>query len=55
LVGKTVVNTPWSGVFSEHREFDGIQVPAYAEVTWHLPEGPFTYWRGHVTEFRLVR
>jgi hypothetical protein len=55
LVGKTVVNTAWSGVFRDYRDFDGVRVPSTAEVTWHLPEGPFTYWRGRVTEFRLFR
>ena len=55
LVGKTVVNTGWSGAFSEYRDFEGVRVPTTAEVTWHLPEGPFTYWRGRVTEFRPVR
>ena len=42
LVGKTVVNTPWSGRFEEYRMLDGLRVPTAAEVTWHLPEGPFT-------------
>lgn len=55
LVGKDVVNTAWSGVFSGYQMFEGVRVPTSAEVTWHLPEGPFTYWRGRVTEFRLVR
>jgi len=30
-------------------------VPTAAEVTWHLPEGLFTYWRGRVIEFRVLR
>ena len=55
LVGKKVVNTPWSGTFGDHQMLDGVRVPTAAEVTWHAPEGPFTYWRGRVTEFKLVR
>ena len=55
LVGKSVVDTRWSGCFAEYRTFDGLRVPTLAEVTWHLPEGPFTYWRGRVTEFRVLR
>ncbi len=55
VVGKLVINTPWSGTFRDYRECDGRRVPTAAEVTWHLPEGPFTYWRGRVTEFRVVR
>jgi hypothetical protein len=55
LVGKSVVDTPWSGAFREYRMFDGLQVPTEAEVTWHLPEGPFTYWRARVTDFRALK
>ncbi len=55
VVGKHVMNVPWSGTFRDYQEFDGARVPTAAEVTWHLPEGPFTYWRGRVTEFRLIR
>jgi hypothetical protein len=55
LVGKAVVETPWSGAFGEYRMFDGLRVPTVAEVTWHLPEGPFTYWRGRVVELRVLR
>jgi len=54
LVGKSVVETPWSGSFAEYRTFDGLRVPTLAEVSWHLPEGAFTYWRGRVTEFRVL-
>ncbi len=55
LVGKTVVDAPWSGAFGEYRRFEGLRVPTAAEVAWHLPEGPFTYWRGRVIEFRVLR
>lgn len=55
VVGKSVVETPWSGAFSEYRLLDGFRVPAAAEASWHLPEGPFTYWRGRITEFRVLR
>ena len=53
-VGKQIVETPWSGVFADYQEFNGIRVPTRAEVTWHLPEGPFPCWRAHVTEFGFV-
>jgi Family of unknown function (DUF6544) len=55
LVGKSVVDTPWSGAFGEYRTFDRLRVPTSAEVAWHLPEGSFTYWRGRVAEFRVLR
>jgi len=54
VVGKSVVDTAWSGAFGEYRMFDGLRVPTTAEATWHLPEGPFTYWRGRVVEFRVL-
>ncbi len=55
MVGKTLVETAWSGTFREHKVFDGIRVPTVAEVAWHLPEGPFTYWRARITDFRVLR
>jgi hypothetical protein len=48
LVGKTAVETPFVGSFGDYVEFGGIRVPGSAEVSWELPEGPFTYWRGEV-------
>ena len=50
-VGKKTVDTKWSGSFGDYRTFRRIRVPTSAEVAWLLPEGPFTYWRGRVTEF----
>ena len=55
LVGKEVVHNAWSGTFGDYRTFEGLRVPTTAEVTWHLSEGPFTYWRGQVTDFKLIR
>jgi len=54
-VGKLVVDTPWSGVFREYQVFDGLRVPTMAEAIWDLPDGPFTYWRGQVTDLRALR
>lgn len=53
--GKSVIDTAWSGVFREYRTFDGVRVPTVAEVSWYLPEGPFTYWRCRIAEFRVLR
>ena len=55
MVGKSVVDTAWSGAFREYHLFEGLRVPTAAEATWNMPEGPFTYWRGRVTEFRVLR
>ena len=42
------MDTPWVGRFGDYIELGGIRVPGSAEVSWELPEGPFTYWRGEV-------
>ena len=55
MVGKSLVETPWSGTFGEYRMFDRVRVPTVAEAIWHLPEGPFTCWRGRIIEFRVLR
>jgi hypothetical protein len=49
MVGKQVVDTPWSGLFGEYREFNGVRLPTTGEVSWLLADGPFTYFRGRVT------
>ncbi len=54
-LGKRVVLTPWSGVGSEFREWEGLRVASRLEVSWHLPEGPFIYFRAEVTSFEVVR
>ena len=55
IVGKTVVETPWAGSFGEYRTFEALRVPMMAEVSWMLPEGDFTYWRGRIVDFRVLR
>ena len=55
IMGDNVVEIPWSGIFSDYALFDGIRVPTVAEVSWELPEGPFTYWRGRIIDWRLLR
>jgi hypothetical protein len=54
-VGRALIDTPCSGVFGSYRAFQGIRIPTEAEVSWHLPEGPFTYWRGRVADFAVLR
>ena len=44
--------TPWEGRFYGHTDVNGYRVPTEAEVAWHLPEGPFSYWRAMMTEIR---
>jgi hypothetical protein len=52
LVGKKEeVDTPFRGVYGEYREFAGVRLPTTAEVSWLLPDGPFTYFRCQITEW----
>jgi hypothetical protein len=46
--GRSVL-TPWSGRYSEYRQFGGFRVPSAVEVTWNLADGPFTYARFAIT------
>ena len=48
LSGGSTVDTPFVGRFGDYVERDRIRIPRTAEVSWELPEGPFTYWRGEV-------
>ena len=50
--GRAVIPTPWRGRFSGYRDIGGLRVPAHGEVSWMLPEGEFTYWRGEITALK---
>ena len=54
LVGKQMVLTPWSANGSEFKEWEGLRVPSCLDVSWRLPEGPFTYYRSEVVSFTVV-
>jgi len=51
--GRAAVPTPWGGAFSDWVTFGALRVPTRAEVAWHLPAGPFVYWRGQILDVRL--
>jgi hypothetical protein len=46
--GKAVL-TPWTGRYSDYREFNGFRVPCSVEVSWELEKEPFCYARFRVT------
>lgn len=50
-VGKSTVDTPFRGEFGDYEVLGGVRVPTTGEVSWELPDGPFTYFRGRLTEF----
>jgi hypothetical protein len=49
IAGKNFILTAWSASCSDFSEWEGMRVPSRIQVTWHLPEGPFTYFRGEIT------
>jgi hypothetical protein len=44
------VATPWLVRCWDYVDVDGFRVPERSEVSWVLPDGPFTYWRGRVRD-----
>ena len=53
MVGRRIVPTPWQGPCCDYREMNGCRIPTRAVVSWLLEDGPFAYWRGRVTAFRM--
>jgi hypothetical protein len=53
MVGRRLVPTRWQGRCCDYREMNGCRIPTRAVVSWLLDEGPFEYWRGRVTAFRM--
>lgn len=50
-VNGTSVPTPWEAQHSrELLSVNGMQIPAWGEVSWLLPEGRHSYWRARVVE-----
>jgi hypothetical protein len=45
-----MLRLPWYATFGEETEFEGMRIPASAEVAWETPEGPLPYAR-----FRIER
>jgi hypothetical protein len=52
-VGRRTVPTRWYGRCCDYRQVDGCRIPTQAVVSWLLEDGPFEYWRGRVTRFRM--
>ena len=42
--------TPWTGLWHDYENRDGINVPSAGEVVWHLPDGNMKAWQGKVTD-----
>ena len=53
VVGPRIVPTRWQGRCCDYREMDGCRIPTRAVASWVLEDGPFEYWHGRVTAFRM--
>jgi hypothetical protein len=49
-VNGSTTRSPWRGAWSTWRWYGGMRIPMRGEAEWELPAGPFTYWRGSITE-----
>ncbi len=49
--GDRFVPRPWRGAYSGYQVIGGVRIPTRAEVSWELPEGLFTWFRGTITSF----
>lgn len=54
-VGKKVIETPWSARGTDIREMEGLRLWTRMEAAWHLPEGPYTYFRIELTSLTVIR
>ena len=54
-VGKQTVETPWSAIYADPGEWEGLRVPTRLEADWHLPAGPFTYVREELISLVALR
>ncbi len=49
-VNGEAVPTPWRVTLTHWHWRGDVRVPMRGEVTWDLPSGPWTYWRGRITD-----
>ena len=49
LTGRVVGSAPWVALFSGYEQHAGMRVPMEGSVSWILPAGVQTYFRGHIT------
>jgi len=46
------ISTPWEGNFSSYADVDGMRIPLYGEVGWHLPKGFWLFWQGKIDNIK---
>lgn len=61
LPGGGAAGTPWRATMGDYGPVAGadgdppLRLPRCGEAAWLLPDGPFVYWRGVVTAYRVLR
>ena len=53
MIGSEVIPTPWEGSFSKYKEIKGLLIPTHGEVSWFLPGGKFTYFKGDIVKYKI--
>jgi hypothetical protein len=53
MIKRRIVPTRWHGRCFDYREIHGCRIPTRAVVSRLLEDGPFEYWCGRVTGFRM--
>lgn len=48
----TYIQYPWEGRFGDYIEKEGMMIPAYGQIGWHLPDGYWLFWKGRVESIR---
>lgn len=54
IVNGVLVATPWRGWFRNYDVRNQMRIPLEGEVAWELPDGVWSYWRGHTREITYV-
>lgn len=53
MVNKDFVKTPWSVIYHNYNEIDGMQIPTQGEARWQLPDGnEFCYIKIRLTQVK---
>jgi hypothetical protein len=52
--GKRFALGDWSAEFGAYRQFGELRMPESGSVSWDLPSGRFTYWRGEIVDAGLI-
>jgi hypothetical protein len=52
--GKRFALGDWSAEFGDYRQFGDLRMPESGSVSWDLPDGRFTYWRGEIVDAGLI-